>query len=173
MSASFVSIVLLLTGTLAFCQTGEITGRISDPNGASVAGANVVVTETATGIKHETKTTDDGYYTVPSLAPSTYSISIAVQGYKPVVQQGIQLHVEQVLRLDFTLQVGAVTETVTVTTVPPLLATETSSGGQLVSSRDVVELPLIGRDAYALGELVPGVRGSIGMNQPPGDVIVR
>ena len=171
LSASFISIFQLFFGTLAFGQTSEITGRISDPNGASVPGVNVVVTNSATGIKHETKTTDDGYYTVTSLEPASYSISINAQGYKPVVQPGIQLHVEQVLRLDFTLEVGAVTETVTVTTAPPLLETETSSVGQLVSSREVVEMPLLGRDAYALGELVPGVRGSVGMNQLPVDVI--
>lgn len=170
-SACFATMIVLSMGRLGLCQSGQITGRISTPDGASAPNVAVSVVDRATGIPHAMRSNDDGYYTVPSLPPGTYSISVSAQGYKPILQEGIQLHVEQSLRVDFTLQLGAVTETVTVTTALPLLTTETSSVGQVVGSRDVVELPLLGRDAYALGELVPGVRGSIGMNNLPTDVI--
>lgn len=164
-------VMFQLARGIAFAQTGQITGRVSTQDGAAAPGVMVTVTETSTGVKHAVQSNDDGYYTVPSLMPGPYSIAVAAQGYRPMIRSGIELQVEQTLRVDFTLHIGSVNQTVTVSGESPLLETETSSVGQVVSGRNVVDLPLLGRDAYALGELVPGVRGSIGMNNLPTDVI--
>lgn len=166
----FATILLIAPG-IALAQTGQITGRVSSQDGAAAPGVTVTITETSTGIKRVVQSNQDGYYVAPSLMPGPYSVAVLASGYQPITRTGLELQVEQTLRIDFTLHVGSVTQTVTVTAASPLLQTETSSVGQVVSGRDVVDLPLLGRDAYALGELVPGVRGSIGMNNLPIDVI--
>ncbi len=160
--------VLCLPG---FSQTGQITGRVTDPTGAVVPGVAVTVTETATGVARTSETNADGYYTVPSLPPGPYTVSLAHAGFKPVTRTGLQLEVDQALRLDIALEVGSVNEQIVVSAQAPMLETETHSSGAVVQDREVTGLPLLGRDAYALGELVPGVRTSRGMNDVPVDII--
>lgn len=155
----------------AFAQTGQITGRVTDQAGAVVPGVNVTVTETSTNVARSVQTNTDGYYTVPALLPGPYSVQLEHAGFKPVTRTGLQLEVGQVIRLDITLEIGSVNEQVEVTAQAPLLETETHSSGQVVGSREVTRLPLLGRDAYALGGLVPGVRASRGMNDLPVDII--
>jgi hypothetical protein len=156
---------------VAMGQTGRITGRVTDQGGAVVPGVAVTVTQTATNTSRVVQTNEEGYYTAPSLLPGEYSLTFERQGFKPTVQSGLTLQVSQDLRLDVTLQVGAITEKVEVTAEAPLLETETHSAGQVVQERQVTGLPLLGRDAYALGSLVPGVRTSRGMNDLPVDII--
>ncbi len=160
----------IASGT-AFAQTGQITGRVTAQDGAVIPGAALTIRETETGQQRIVESNQDGYYTVPSLLPGPYSISVKSPGFQTLLRTGVQLQVEQTLQINITLRPGTVTQTVIVTAQAPLLATETSSTGQVIGGRDVVTLPLLGRDAYALGELVPGVRGSIGMNNLPVDVI--
>lgn len=155
----------------ALGQMGQITGRVTSQDGAVVPGAQVTITETATGQQRIVQSNDAGYYTAPSLLPGSYSISVTLHGFETAVRSGLQLQVEQTLQLDFALHPGAVSQTVVVSAQAPLLETETNSTGQVIGGRDVVTLPLLGRDAYALGELAPGVRNSIGMNNLPTDVI--
>lgn len=154
-----------------FGQTGQIAGRITDPGGGVVPGVKVQITETTTGEVRLAKSNSDGYFTAPSLLPGPYSIRLEHQGFKPLTRTGIDLQVDQDLRLDFTLEVGSLDQQVTVTGEAPLLDTENSSIGQVVQSAQIVNLPLLGRDTYSLGELVPGVRPSAGMNQLPVDII--
>ena len=92
------------------------------------------------------------------MLPGPYSLSLEKQGFRSVTRADLQLEVDQNLRIDIAMELGRVNEQVVVT-------------GQVVSGRDIVQLPLLGRDAYALGELTPGVRGSIGMNNLPVDII--
>ena len=161
----------MVTCAAAFGQTGQITGRITTGDGAVMPGVSVVVTATGTGQQRVVKSNGAGYYTAPSLLPGAYFLTITSHGFRKIVRSGIQLQVEQTLQINFTLQPGSVNQTVVVSGQAPLLETETSSTGQVIGGRDVLKLPLLGRDAYALGELVPGVRGSIGMNNLPTDVI--
>src|SRR5579884_882016 len=163
--------VLALAGACAYGQTGQITGRATDPSGAVVPQAKVTVTQISTGVQHETRTNSDGYYTEPQLLPGLYTVAIEAPGFKPIQRTGVELQVDQDLRLDFVLELGNVSEKIVVTAQAPVLETETQSIGQVVGSRQVVELPLLGRNAYALGELVPGVRISRGMNDLPVDQI--
>ena len=152
-------------------QSGSFTGKVTAQDGGVAIGATVTATDEATSVARTTRSNDDGLYTIPALSPGSYTLDISGQGFSHTVQKNVVLQVEQNLRLDFMLKVGSVNETVTVTEEVPVLATETSSLGSVVSGREVTTLPLLGRDAYALGQLVPGVRGSIGMNQLPVDVI--
>ena len=169
----FALVALLATFAYvpAFAQTGQITGKVTTQDGAVVAGATLTIKELETGQQRIVQSNEVGYYTVPALLPGPYSISVTSPGFQTVVRTGMQLQVQQILQINITLQPGAVKQTVIVSAQAPLLETQTSSTGQVVSGRDVVTLPLLGRDSYALGELVPGVRNSIGMNNLPTDVI--
>jgi hypothetical protein len=163
--------LLLFASTAMFAQTGRITGRVTDESGSVIPDAKVSVTQTSTNVTRAVNTNEDGYYTVPSLLPGPYSVSFEHQGFRPVVQSALTLQVDQDLRLDTILKIGSVSEKVEVTAEAPLLETESHSSGAVVQGRQVTGLPLLGRDAYALGGLVPGVRASRGMNDLPVDII--
>src|SRR5215471_15956030 len=160
---------LFCTSVLA--QTGEITGVVSDPAGAAVPAAGIIATETASGVRRALATNSEGNYTIPSLTPGQYSVSVSHAGFRQATRAGIQLQVGQQFRLDFQLEVGAVNENVTVQAGGEVLDTETASAGQVVQGRQVLNLPLLGRDPYALGGLIPGVRIARGMNDLPVDQI--
>ena len=117
------------------------------------------------------QTNDQGYYTFPALLPNVYNLTVTKTGFKPVRQTNLQLEVQQAARLDLVLEIGAVTETVDVNAQAVLLDSESSTVGQVVGNKQVAELPLLGRNPYALGMLVPGVRQSIGVNNLPIDQI--
>lgn len=155
----------------AFAQTGEITGIVTDQAGAVVPGAQVTILETSTGTRRVLATNSAGSYSASSLLPGIYSISVTHDGFKQVTRSGIALQVDQQLRLDFSLAIGSTSEQVTVNSEAPVLSTETQAIGQVVQARQIVDLPLLGRNPYALGGLVPGVRVSRGMNDLPVDQI--
>jgi outer membrane receptor protein involved in Fe transport len=159
-----------LCATAAFGQTAEVTGQITDASGANVPGAGLTVANIDTGVRRKVTSNADGFYTVPLLQPGPYRITVEKSGFQQVARD-IRLQVDQVLRADFPLQIGAMTQAVEVAGNSALLETETSSIGQVVQSRQMTDLPLLGRDPYALGGLVPGVRSSQGMNGLPVDVI--
>jgi hypothetical protein len=167
----FVTLALS-AGTTVFSQTAQITGRISDPSGAVVPGAQISVLNVATGISRESLSNDEGYFTIPLLKPGEYRVAVRKEGFKPLVQASVILQVEQVARLDYTLETGAVTETVTVTGATlATLETETSSLGKVVDQQRIQNLPLLGRNPYSLVALVPGARPSAGLNDLPVDQI--
>src|SRR5689334_17219318 len=110
----FAVVISAAFGATAFGQTAQITGRISDQGGAVINKARVTVTNEGNGFKRETSSNEEGYFTVPSLQPGAYQVSIQKEDFKPVLQTGPVLQVEQVARLDYTLQTGTVTDTVEV-----------------------------------------------------------
>jgi hypothetical protein len=143
-------------------QTGQITGLVSDPSGTSVPAAAVVVSNVATGIRHEVTTNEQGYYTVLFLNPGNYEIRVQKQGFKALEHPAVKLDVAQIARIDLRLQLGEVAESVTVAAEAPLLVTESGSVGQVIGNRKILDLPLNGRDFTQLATLVPGAisRGS-------------
>ena len=163
-----LSAVLLTVATTAFGQTAQVTGRITDAGGAVVAGAQVTLTNQANGLKREAVTNDEGYYSLPLLQPATYEIDVRKDGFKPVIQSGVTLQVEQVARLDFKLEAGTVTETVTITSSVPALDRETSSVGQVIENKTVVTLPLNGRNYSQLVALMPGATPNQGSRATDG-----
>ena len=127
------SVLFLLAAGGLFGQTASITGRITDPSGAVVSGASVTVQAVDTGIQTSGSTNAEGYYNIASLPPGNYNLSLSKAGFAPVRQSGLNLIVQQVARLDFTLQVGAVAETVEVKAQAVLLDSETSTLSHLRS----------------------------------------
>jgi len=168
---SFLSILLTLSVSMALAQTASITGRITDPAGGVVPDVSVTATSVANGVATASVSNQDGYYSLPSLPPGTYSLSLQKIGFAPIRQENLKLDVQQTARIDFTLKVGTVAESIDVTAQAPILDSESSALGQVVESRQVTELPLLGRNPYALAMLVPGVRPAIGVNNLPVDQI--
>ena len=153
----------LFSGMLA-AQTASLTGRITDSSGAVIPGANISARAVATNVSTSVSSTGDGYYTVPSLPPGEFEISVSKSGFVTVKQTGLTLVVGQVARLDIQMSVGGTTETVEVKAQAALLDSESASMGQVIGNRQINELPLLGRNSYALAMLVPGVRPSAGVN---------
>ena len=161
----------LLAAACAWSQTASVTGRVTDPSGAVIPGAQIEVRSSDTGIATPAETNDEGYYNVPALLPGVYDVSASQEGFVAQRQQGLRLAVQQVARLDFQLELGSVTETVEVNAQAVLLDSESSTVGQVITSRQISELPLLGRNPYALAMLAPGVRPAGGVNNLPIDQI--
>jgi len=167
-----VAVLILVLYGSAYAQRASLTGRISDATGAVIPGAQVTITNVNTGVSREVTSNEEGYYTIPQLQPGEYRTSIRKDGFKPIQQSGVSLQVEQVLRLDYTLEAGALTETVNVAAVlAATVESETSSLGKVVDQQRIQNLPLLGRNPYSLVSLVPGARPSSGLNDLPVDQI--
>jgi hypothetical protein len=163
-----VGFLFSLMVATAFGQSAQVTGRVSDSSGAVVPGAAVTITNQKTGLTRDSATNSEGNYTVPLLPPGEYRLGVKKDGFKPVVRPDIILNVEQVARLDFTLEAGAVTDTVTITTDAPILNQETTSIGQVVDNKTVVTLPLNGRNYSQLVALMPGATPNQGSRATDG-----
>ena len=150
---------LLLAASAAWAQfeSATLTGTVADPAGAVVPNATVKVTNEATNVEQSTTTNVEGRYFFPSVRPGTYRLTVAQQGFKQFVSSGIVLQVNQAAKLDVSLEVGAITESVQVSTAAPVLETESSSRGAVIDQTKIVELPLNGRDYNQLALLSPGV----------------
>jgi len=130
--------------------TGTILGTVTDSTGAIVPNAAVVVKNTATGVEVHTTTSSSGDYQAPSLNPGTYSVSATMPGFQKTVTSSFTLPVDQKIRVNITLKAGAVTETVEVMAQGLSLDTDSAAIGQLVSQKQVAELPLNGRNFMQL-----------------------
>ena len=152
----------LAIAAMAQNDRASITGRITDPSGASVVGASVKVTNLNTGASFEATTNDDGRFVVPSiLQVGQYRVEATKPGFKTAVSDNVELRIGDVREVNLTLQVGATTESVTVTSETPLLNTETSSQGAVIVGRQITELPLRDRNFTNLALLTPGVSRDI------------
>jgi hypothetical protein len=136
---------------------GGITGVVTDPSGAVIPNASVMVTNTATNVARTTTANADGLYFFPDLIPGTYNVRVAAGGFDTVVKQNIVLQVQQTARIDFTLKVGQATETVEVAANAALLTTENATVGTVIEEQRIIELPLNGRSYLSLVALSPNV----------------
>ncbi len=148
----------MLGAISCFGQMAQITGLVTDTSQAVVPKASVEVLNVNTGWVRKTETNNEGYYTVPLLPPGKYRMTVRAEGFKPVGRDGITLEVGQSLRLDFTLELGTLTETVTVSGEVSRVQVEQSSLGTVVERQRIEELPLNGRHVFSLVRLVAGVR---------------
>jgi len=136
--------------------TGTITGTITDPSGAVIPKARVTVRNEETNATRGAETNEDGDYTVTLLPPGRYRVDVESAGFRRSVFHGVSVDVDQTVRLDFSLQVGMITEEVNVTETPPIVQTDTSTLGQVVNNRLVQDLPLNDRNFLSFALLVPG-----------------
>lgn len=157
--------LLILISAAVFGQSAQITGRVSDTSGAVMTQVKVEVTNVRTGIVRRTQTNQEGYYAVPLLNPGEYRMLLRADGFKPSAKEGIVLEVDQIARIDFTLEIGAITESVTVEAGAPLTDVSTATLGKVVENRRIQELPLNGRNALALVMLTPAVKSNAGPTQ--------
>jgi hypothetical protein len=158
---SFLSllVVLCLSPANAFAQTGaaSLTGIVSDQSGAKVPGATVTATNQATNVAYTTVSNESGNYTITSVPVGSYVLKAELSGFKTATTTAMEVEAKAIVRLDFTLQIGAVEETLLVTGQSPLLQTESVTVGEVISGATVVGLPLNGRNTGQLSLLLPGV----------------
>jgi outer membrane receptor protein involved in Fe transport len=134
-------------------STGTISGNVTDPSGAAIADAKVTLKHLATAESREVTTSDRGEYNAAFLRVGDYSVAVMKNGFKTKTVSPITVRVDQTVALPVALEVGAVAESVEVTAATPLLDSVTSSLGQVIENKKIVELPLNGRNAFALGLL--------------------
>ncbi|MFB3827197.1 MAG: carboxypeptidase regulatory-like domain-containing protein [Bryobacteraceae bacterium] len=148
---------LLACAAAALAQgSGTIHGNVSDPTGLPVAGATVTSTMVERGSIRTTSTGPDGAYVLPVLPVGSYSIKIETPGFKIFTQDGVQLTSNENVRVDARLEVGSVSESVSVTAEAPLVDSRSSVVGTLIDTRRITELPINGRNVIALAALLPG-----------------
>ncbi len=154
----FLSLLILCTSSvLAQTHRSTIRGTVSDPNGAVIPGASVKVVNTTTNESRGAVSNEEGAYTISLLAPGTYEVAIESQGFKRLLITQVILQVNQDLRVDGQLQVGEVSDTLDNLYEPaPLLKHDSASLGSVIEERQIVDLPLDGRNFFELTLLVPG-----------------
>src|SRR6267154_3298859 len=154
----FVACMVMLSQPVSAQSTyGTVTGSITDPSGAAVADAQVTLTNLGTSEKRTQTTGSDGLYSFVNLFPGKYKIDVEKAGFKRTSRTDIVVEVQQSYRIDLTMQVGAVTQTVEVTGETPLLTPDSASLGQVVEERQATELPLNGRNIFNLTAVAPSV----------------
>ncbi len=144
--------------------TGAIAGTVKNPSGEVIPNAEIIITHAQTNKQFLVTASGEGYYASPPLAVGEYRVEAKMTGFRRAVHSGLTIQIQQTLAVDFTLEIGAVTEEVQVTAQAPVLETTTSVLGKVVDNRRILELPLNSRNVYSLIFLTPGVTGSIGNN---------
>ena len=158
LSALLLLVCGLILPSPAHAQaTGQITGQVTDASGAVVPGATIEIVNEATGQSRTVTSSAAGLYIVPLVNPGTYQLKATQTGFTTLVRNGIEVAVSGTTRVDFSLQVGQVSEQVTASAVAPLVETSNATLGVVVDEKKVVDLPLNGRNFAQLGTLLPGV----------------
>ncbi len=157
-SLLFFSTILLLLTSCAWAQYGaSIQGTVLDKSGATVSGANVTVTNQATGVSRDTVSGESGFYRIPGLTPGAYKVDVEAATFKKQTTPDVIVSAETTKGLDVTLEPGPAQESVTVNESVVDLQTENANIGSTITSQQIVNLPEFGRDPYELLRLTPGV----------------
>ena len=141
---------------------GSISGVVEDTSGAVIPNADVTLTSTDTGLVLKTRTNSAGFYIFSPIKIGNYSVSAVAPGFSTTKQENIHVDVQARLSIPLTLQLGKVSQSVTVSTAPPLLQTESGSVGQVMSTQTINNMPLNGRNAVYVAQLAAGVVSGIG-----------
>jgi acylphosphatase len=149
---------VLLAGVFAQETRSMLFGRVLDPQGAAVSGAAVVIRNVETGVSIQLRSNETGYYEGSLLLPGSYEITAEAAGFKKLVRRGIVLPVSSRLEIPLHLEVGGLTETISVTAEAPLLETNAVSSGRVIDNKSLMELPVMGNSAVLLVKLAPGVQ---------------
>ena len=154
-----LALALFLTGSRAAAQVGSaaLAGSVADQAGAAVRGATVTIVAVATNRSRTAVTGADGGYVFTGLAPGEYRVRVELEGFRPLAREGLRMVTGETVRLDLRLEIGAVTEAISVKADASLLRSESSGLGHVIDNRRVVDLPLNGRSFISLASLAPGV----------------
>ncbi len=174
-TAGIVAVLALLSTTSLIGQgtTAQITGQVTDPSGAMIARAAIVVRNIGTQGKSQTVTNVDGLYTVPQLPPGEYELSVNKQGFKELVRTGIKLAVDQIAKVDIALTMGSLNQIVQVSGDTTLLATSNATAGEVIGNQQIQSLPLNGRSPFRLVLLTPGIHSVPSTSGQFGDIPVN
>ena len=162
LTAIFMCVLLVLGAAYAQSDRGTITGTVVDPAGARIPNASIEAKNMNTGALFQTTTSETGNYTLGQLPVGSYQLSVSAPGFKQFVRMGLTVSVAQTLRIDVSLEVGSISETITVSEEAPLLKTESGELSQVVTSNRMNDLPIINisqfgiRNTYAAINLLPG-----------------
>ena len=158
--------MLLATGV--FGQTlGGIVGDVKDASGAVITGATVTVTNSGTNAARSMTSNEAGLYSFPALVPGMYTVRVETPGFRPAARS-LELQVQQTARVDFALELGAVTESVEVAAVATQLNTDDATVGTVIEQKRITDLPLNGRNFLQLVRLSPNVTAGFGTNNQSG-----
>src|SRR5712692_5987604 len=169
----FVCTVLFVLPAVGQSPSGNVNGLVLDPSSRVIVGAEIVAVNDVTGVKHTTKTNDEGIYVLPNLPPGPYRLQVSKVGFKTIIKPDIVLNVQDALSINFTLPIGAVMETVTVQGGAPLVNTENATVSTVVDRQFAENLPMNGRSFQTLIQLTPGVVLSVSNNQDSGQFSVN
>jgi hypothetical protein len=154
----FGMVMLLLAGRLsAQSPNGIINGLVLDPDDRAIAGAEIRIVNDATGVQYTGRTNDEGIYVVTDLPPGNYRLQVSKIGFKTLIKPDIVLNVQGALAINFTLPLGAASETITVIGGAPLVNTESAAVSTVVDRQFAENLPMNGRSFQTLIQLTPGV----------------
>jgi len=156
---SLFCFLFLAASLSAQVDRGSIVGSVTDASSASIATAKITVTNLETSQAIELSTDDEGNYSAKLLRIGRYSVRVEKQGFQSAIESGVDVGINQVVRVDFSLKVGTAAETVEVSSAAPLLQTETSSLGTIETEKRITDLPLNGRNFIQLAYLGPGANG--------------
>ena len=163
-----LALAAVSSAALAQDFRGAITGRITDSSNARMPGVTVVATNVETNVAQTTVTNSEGDYTVLYLNPGTYTVTAELSGFKKLARNNLQVRVGEKLGVDFTLEVGAMAETVQVSAEAPVLTTTSGSTGQTISEKTIAMMPLSDGNPFALARLAPGIayNGDLKFSRP-------
>jgi len=156
-SGGFLCLAFVLAGTPLLGQgTGSLLGNVEDKTGAALPGATVTATSQGTGISRNTDTDDTGHFLLPLLPIGTYTLRVSAQGFQTVEEKDIKLQVDESREVNFSLNPAAVQQTIEVSGTAVAVETTNPTLGQVITSQQVAQLPLNGRDFVQLATLTPG-----------------
>jgi hypothetical protein len=155
-SLATLVVLIFLSGSLHAQQTATVVGSVRDASGAVVPGTTISAQNVDTGLVRKTEADTQGNYVLSALPIGRYTFTASFKGFKPTQVPNVTLQVAQEARIDVRLEPGDVSSSVTVSDAPSLLVTDSSSIGQVIENKKIIDLPLNGRDFTQLASLTPG-----------------
>ena len=154
----FAAAAVLFTALSAHASiTGSISGTVTDPSGAVLVGVKVTVTSVSTGIEGSAVTDAKGFYRFPSLGVDTYAVAVNQSGFRPFLENGVRIDANSAIQIDIRMQLGQLTDTVTVESNAVQVETQSTQMGEVIEGETITSVPLNGRSYLDLLSLQPGV----------------
>jgi len=155
---SILVIIASIAGSALAGSTATITGRVTDPQGAIMAGVKVEATNVETNLTSTGETNSEGLYVISNLPPGRYRVTIQKQGFQTIVKPDVILHVQDVVGLNFSMQIGSISQSITVEGGAPLVQTGSTEVSQVIQKSEIDTLPVVARTFTSLALLTPTVQ---------------